>query len=148
MDVQQQLQGRTIIPLTVHAIQALHHLRHMVSLSITISAFIMWSLLCAIPPRLRALSVVAVGQHSLSPIPTRPFPSSPSYYIFVILMYSLVIYVPLFFWVTYYGSIDRLEIRVPLLGPGLASGTKQMHLCFDLSSNVPTAPYTQAVSPV
>src|SRR6266581_6838782 len=45
------------------------------------SAFVMWFLLCTISLRCMILSVVAVGRHSLSAMPT--FLSSPGYCIFV-----------------------------------------------------------------
>src|SRR5579863_3025094 len=76
MDVQQQLRGRRIISLTVHFTHAPGHLlcrTAFLFIAVSSSAFVMWSL-CAIPKSLRfmALSVVAVGRHSLSPMPTFP----------------------------------------------------------------------------
>ena len=101
-----------------------HRLCHTASLFLTISSstFVMWFLLCATSLCFMALSVVAVEQHPLSPMPT--FPSSPGYYILVFPTYSLVIHKTILFWSTYYSSLDRLEILRRHSGSEHASGAK------------------------
>ena len=65
---------------------------------------------CAISLRFTALSVVAVGRHSLSPMPTFPVFLHLRQFDVVFSMYPQVIHKSPIFWSTYYGSLDHLKI--------------------------------------